>query len=51
VLNLEVFSNKLFFYIIEINNAENYDRIGKSVLELSPKEKIVVIDILKSENQ
>ena len=51
MLNLEAFSNILVFYLAEINNIENYDRIGKPISELSPKEKKIVIEILKSEIQ
>ncbi len=49
MLNVEIFCNILFFYIEEINNAENYENIGRSVSELNTKEKREVFEVLKSE--
>ena len=49
MLNVEIFCNILFFYIEEINNAENYENIGRTVSELNTKEKREVFEVIKSE--
>ena len=46
---MEIFCNILFFYIEEINNAENYENIGRTVSELNTKEKREVFEVIKSE--
>ena len=49
MLNLEIFCNILLCYIDEINNAENYNTIGRCISELNIKDKSEVFEILNSE--